>query len=375
MQANSDCRWDTLRRMSKPLRLAVAGLGRMGIIHALHARELAEETGECELVALADTDRARAERAAAEIGSEAAIFGSVPELARAGICDAVIAVTPTHSHREHATVLIGQGLRVLMEKPLTGTLEGDSEFSAELDRQHPDALMLAFQRRFDAPLRYGKELLDSGAIGRVFKVYSALEDSSPAPAGYASGGILPDMAVHNVDEILWLLGEVPVASLAIGARLFSHRLTTAKEDFDDAQLLVWFESGALAQIQVSRNHVSGYRVETILFGETGQIHIGRFEQQPQTVIVEAYGKRGSTEPIAHRKFAMRRYGKPLPEFVDRFGEAYKTEVAEFVQACRAGRPFPTSHRDGLRAQHVISAGMGAVTGLEHAIRLPKAATS
>ena len=59
----------------------------------------------------------------------------------------------------------------MLEKPLTGTLEADRAFAAKLDRDHPDALMLASQRRFDEPLQYAKELLESGAIGRVFKIF------------------------------------------------------------------------------------------------------------------------------------------------------------------------------------------------------------
>jgi myo-inositol 2-dehydrogenase/D-chiro-inositol 1-dehydrogenase len=253
-----------------------------------------------------------------------------------------------------------------MEKPLTGTLEGDREFVAELDRAYPHAVMLAFQRRFDAALQYARELLSSGIIGRVFKIYSALEDSNPAPNGYKSGGILPDMSVHNVDEILWLTGAMPRAALAMGSRIYTHRLTTCEEDFDDALLYLWFDGEMVAQVQVSRNHVSGYRVETIIFGEEGQIHVGRFDQRPFEIIVEAYGRRGSAQPLAHRTFRMRDYGRPLPEFVDRFGPAYKAEVAAFVDCCRAGTPFPTSHRDGLRAQEVISAGMRAVITPEHA---------
>jgi predicted dehydrogenase len=57
---------------------------------------------------------------------------------------------------------------------------------------------------------------------------------------------------------------------------------------------------------------------------------------------------------------MRDYGRPLPEFIDRFGPAYKAEVATFIECCRTGQPFPTSHRDGLRAQEVVSAGMRSV---------------
>ena len=80
--------------------------------------------------------------------------------------------------------------------------------------------MLGFQRRFDAPICYAKQLIDQGAIGRIFKIYSSLEDSGPAPDGFASPGILPDMAVHNVDEVVWFCGRKPKLALAIGSRIY-----------------------------------------------------------------------------------------------------------------------------------------------------------
>lgn len=357
--------------MPNPLRIAVAGLGRMGALHALHVHEYARDNANCVLTAVADLDAARARSVSAACGFDVPLVTSVEQLAAMRICDAVVLVTPTDSHRADATALIRSGHRVLLEKPLTGSLESDREFSAELDREAPNALMLAFQRRFDPPLQFAKELLSAGAIGRVFKIYSALEDSGPAPDGYRSGGILPDMSVHNVDEILWLTGGTPRSCLALGSRIYSHALTTAEEDFDDALLCIWFEDGMLAQVQVGRNHVSGYRVETVIYGENGQIQIGRFEQKPFDVVVSAFGRRGSAEPIARRSFAMRDYGRPLPEFADRFGPAYKAEVASFVECCVADQPFPTSHRDGLRAQEVISAGMSRVLTAADGARLPE----
>ena len=342
----------------------MVGIGRMGVIHALHAQELARESGSCAIAALVDSNLERAHSFAAQYGLDIPVFGSVQQLAAANVCHASVIVTPTENHREHAATLVAAGHRVLLEKPLTGSLEADREFAAELDHAHPHALMLAFQRRFDAPLQYAKKLVDDGAIGLVFKIYSALEDSNPAPDGYKSGGILPDMSVHNVDEILWLTGRTPRAALVIGSRLYSHRLTTCQEDFDDALLYLWFDGEMVAQVQVTRNHVSGYRVETIIFGEEGQIHVGRFEQKPFDVVVEAYGRRGRSEPIAHRTFSMRNYQRPLPEFIDRFGPAYKGELAVFIECCCSELPFPTTHADGLRAQEVISAGMQAIISPE-----------
>lgn len=370
--ANAQSSWGTLslahfRFMPEPLKVAVAGLGRMGAIHALHVQELARETQACELAALADLDTGRARRIAADIGApDVPIFSSIEELAHAGVCNATVIVTPTENHHAHAALMIEAGHRVLLEKPLTGRIETDREFAAALDQHHPRSLMLAFQRRFDAPLQKAKELIDSGVIGRVFKIYSALEDSNPAPNGYKSGGILPDMSIHNVDEILWLTGRMPHAAAVIGSRIYSHRLTTCQEDFDDALLYLWFKDELAAQVQVSRNHVSGYRNETIVFGEEGQLHVGHFEQKPFEVLVEAYGRRGRQQPIAYQTFTMRDYGRPLAEFVDRFGPAYKAELAAFIECCRTDTRFPSTHRDGLRAQEVISAGMQAVIAREQA---------
>ena len=352
--------------MPEKLKFALAGLGRMGAIHAFHAQELARDTETCELVAVAEPDLERGRRFLAGAQLDLPIFPSVDALAGSGICNAAVVVTPTENHREHATTLISAGYRVMLEKPLTGALDTDRNFAAALDRDCPHALMLGFQRRFDQPLRYAKELMDGGAIGRTFKIFSALEDSNPAPDGYKSGGILPDMSVHNVDEILWLTGRMPTKALAIGSRLYSHALTTSEEDFDDALLCLWFGHDLSAQVQVGRNHVSGYRAETIIFGEEGQIHVGRFDQRLTAITVEAYGRRGRSEPIAFKTFAMREYEGSLPEFVDRFGDAYKAELTAFIECCRSGAPFPTNHWDGLRAQQVISAGMRCIYGAAQA---------
>ena len=78
---------------------------------------------------------------------------------------------------------------------------------------------------------------------------------------------------------------------------------------------------------------------------------------------------GRSEPLAFKTFPMRDHQRPLPEFVDRFGAAYKAELAAFIECCRSGSSFPTTHRDGLRAQEVISAGMQALFNPRHAMEV------
>ena len=210
--------------------------------------------------------------------------------------------------------------------------------------------MLAFQRRYDEALLRARKLLRANAIGRLFKTLSVLEDPEPPPPGYQSPGLLADMAVHNADEILWLGGGTPTAITGVGARLHNQRIPgVVEEDFDDVFVQMWFGGEATAQIQVSRNHVAGYRNETFLYGAEGLIHVGHFDEDP-----------------------LRDYGEPVPVFIRRFGKAYKAEVADFVAKCRAGEPFAVTHRHGLRAMEVVIAGAGAVRGPGQAapIRFP-----
>lgn len=345
--------------IKSPLRVGIAGLGRMGMIHALHIHELSQETDLCRLACLSTVDRPAADQFLAMTGADVPVFDDIEKMANARLCDATVIATNTPLHREHALTMIGSGQRVFLEKPLTGSLAGDRSFANLLESEHPQALMLGFQRRFDAPTLFAKQLIEKGTIGRIFKIYSALEDSGPAPNGFSSPGILADMAVHNVDEVVWLSGLAPKLAMAIGSRIYSHRLTTCDEDFDDALMLLDFEEGLIAQIQVTRNHVAGYRGETVIYGEEGLIRIGCFNQKLLEVTVEAYGRRGAKEPIALQTFQMRRYDQPLPEFIDRYGAAYKEELRIFLECCLSGEPFPVTHADGLRAQEIVAAAMNA----------------
>ena len=214
-------------------------------------------------------------------------------------------------------------------------------------------LMLAFMRRFDGPLTAAKTLLDKGTIGRPFKYVSILEDPIPPPQGYYSPGLLTDMSVHNIDEILWLHGDRPHASAALGSNLYNHTISPVEEDLDDAFLQMWFADQVIGQIQVSRNHVAGYRNETWIYGDEGHIHVGHFQGNPSLVTVNAYEPKGPTQ---QSDFNLRNYGNDVPVFITRFGEAYKAELAYFVSQCLAEKPYSVTHEDGLIAQKIAAAG-------------------
>ncbi|MBQ41571.1 MAG: hypothetical protein CME15_03845 [Gemmatimonadetes bacterium] len=341
------------------LPLVVVGVGRIGLYHARHVQELGRELGLCELVGVVDGYGDTAERVARQLqeGQEKEIraFGSVADLLGAGLAEGgAVVASRSEDHESDARAMVDAGWRVLLEKPLTDSLESAEELAAYLnnDESRSRALMLAFMRRFDAALIHAREML-AERIGRIFKIVSILEDSHPPPEGYQSPGLLTDMAVHNADEIIWLTGRDPVAVTGTGARLYNQKISSVREEIDDAFVQLWLADDAIGQIQVSRNHVAGYRNETSIYGEEGMIRVGHFQEDPLKVQFEAYG-RGVL--IERRSFWLRDYGDGVPVFIQRFGPAYKAEVAHFAEQCRDHGPFCVDQNDGLRAMRVVAAG-------------------
>ncbi|MEE3259927.1 MAG: Gfo/Idh/MocA family oxidoreductase [Candidatus Latescibacterota bacterium] len=358
--------------MADPFRMAVIGVGRIGVFHARHVQELARARGDCVLAAVVDGYGDLAERVATELQLDQetpiGIFKDVEALVAAAVVDGAFIASRTENHYRDARTLIDAGLRVLLEKPLTHSLETARAFAEYLDADdfRRTALMQAFMRRFDAPLLCAKEQLDRGTVGTPFKMVSILEDPLPPPQGYNSSGLLPDMAVHNIDEILWLGGQRPERVAGFGSLLYNQQITDVKEDFDDAFLQLYFPGALVGQVVVSRNHVAGYRNETWVYGTEGVVHVGAFGADPLRVDVEVLGRRG---PIDRRAFTLRDYGAEVPVFIERFGPAYKAELAHYIDQCRSGAPFDVDHGDGLRALEVAVVGSGALRGKEGGVEV------
>jgi predicted dehydrogenase len=365
--------------MPESLRIAVVGVGRIGLFHARHVQAVARRTGMCELVAVVDEHGETADRVAAQLRSEAddggkgvRSFRSVDDFLASGVSEAAVVASRTADHERHGRQLVEGGQRILLEKPLTHSVESAANFARDLNSSdsHQQAVMIGFMRRFDAALIHAKEFLDAGAIGRLFKVVSILEDPVGQPTGYSSSGILSDMAVHNADEVLWLTGKRPTAIEGFGARLHNQHVSDVEEDFDDGFVQLRFAGGdgdLIAQIVVSRNHVAGYRNETLLYGDEGMIHVGRFCTETEQVHFEAVGKGGHI--IESQVFTGRRHTEAVPMFIERFAAAFVAEVEHFVHQCHSGEAFCVDHNDGLRALEVVEAGMRSQRELREGVAI------
>lgn len=316
------------------LRVGVIGLGRMGQIHARHLAELPE----AELVVVGSRRPEVAERVARELGTAWAA-GYEAVLERRDL-DAIVIATATREHVDHVVQAAEAGLAIFCEKPIALSLEDTDRALAAVERAGVP-LMVGFMRRFDPPYARAKQLIEAGVIGRpvLYKgvnrdpQWPAHEDDDPA----VSGGFFVDMGVHDYDLARWLMGSEIVEVHAMGTAMVYPQLAEVG-DVDNGVVNLRFASGAVGNIDVSRNARYGYDIRTEVLGDEGALWIGSVQQTPLLVLTR--------EGVTHDVY---------PWFPERFATAFRNEMAAFVRGVLRGEPLSPSGEDGRRALEVALA--------------------
>jgi predicted dehydrogenase len=211
------------------LKVAVLGAGHMG---RYHAQKLAARS-DCELVAVADPDRARAEAVAAAHGCAAlADYKDV-----FGIADAAVVAVPTERHREVAGACLEAGLHVLVEKPIAVDLEESREL-VRLANEKGVVLHVGHVERCNAAFR--------ALAGRMQRpLFIDAERLSGFKQRGADVDVVLDLMIHDLDLSLALAkGEVSEVS-ACGFRVLTG-------DIDIANARIEFSDGCVASLSASR---------------------------------------------------------------------------------------------------------------------------
>lgn len=228
-------------------RILVVGCGSIGARHA--ANLVALDAAE---VMLCDTDAARL----ATLSSRHSLKGFESlEAALAVEPHAVLVCTPTHTHVPVALAAARARCHLFVEKPLSHALDGVAELRA-LVRRHGLTALVACNMRFHPPVARLQRLIEGGAVGRVLSVHSEFghwlpnwrpeADYRQAYSARAAegGGIVLD-AIHELDYLMWFLGDVS-AVYCVSARVSDLEIDTE----DTAKLVLRFKSGALGSVHL-----------------------------------------------------------------------------------------------------------------------------
>ncbi|MFM0228446.1 Gfo/Idh/MocA family oxidoreductase [Paraburkholderia dipogonis] len=139
-------------------------------------------------------------------------FESIEALVAMQHLDAVYIATPTEMHAQHTCIAVQAGLHVLCEKPMAAHLE-DAQTMVVAAARAQRVLMIGHSRSYDAPIHKMREIIESGALGRVRMVtqlsytdwiYRPRRPDELDPA--RGGGITYRQGAHQFDVIRLLAG-------------------------------------------------------------------------------------------------------------------------------------------------------------------------
>src|SRR6058998_2344277 len=218
-----------MARAEGRLRAGVVGAGHMGQYHMLVYAEL----WDMELVGVVDVDRDRAARVAAHYDTRA----FADHRALIGRVDLVSVAVPTEHHFQVASDFLEAGVSVLVEKPITPTLEEARE-------------LFAVARRTGAVLHVGHVERFNGAVQELKKIVERplLVESrrlGPFAPRVQKDSVVMDLMIHDLDIVLSLVDSPPRRLAAMGTSVNSGVI-------DIANVQVGFESGTIALITASR---------------------------------------------------------------------------------------------------------------------------
>jgi predicted dehydrogenase len=321
------------------VRIGVIGAGALGFHHT---RILRDVPG-AQLVGFHDANVERATKVSDELGVKA-----FPTLE--GLLDAVQAASvavPTPAHHGVAAPALERGLHVLIEKPITATLEEADDLLA-IARRTGAVLQIGHVERFNRAVRAALPYVDAPRF---------IESDRLAPfnARGSDVAVVLDLMIHDIDLVRTFVGGRVASINAVGVPVL-----TPFVDMSNAR--IQFEAGAVANITASR--VSRERMRKLrIFQQTGYLSLdlaagtGEFYRLRRDLDRVAL-VRDAQGPQALESF-VERVALEAPE-----GEPLRLELEAFVSAVAGEAPIAVTGDDGREA---LAVALRIVTDIEQSL--------
>lgn len=297
------------------INIALVGIGRIGLVHATTIKT--KLSGKVNLSLFVDSMSKDLEEKAKEYNVK--YTRSFDECLNDKNIDAIILCTPTSTHTESCIKALKSGKHVFCEKPIATNVSDHIKIINAV-KETNKKLMVGFQRRFDHNMKYIKDRIDNGDIGKL-QMIKLTDYDSPFPNVEflkSSGGIYLDLCIHDFDMISYLTNkqnDEPVEIFTLGSAFLMPELEQFG-DVDTAVVTVKMKSGLIASINTTRFANYGYDQRLEVLGTNGSLSCEN--DTPTNVILQ--NENGVTKD------------KPFYTFLPRYGNAYAEEIYQFAQS-------------------------------------------
>lgn len=252
----------SLRVQLDPLNVAVIGCGSWGYHHARVFKDLSNVN----LLMISDVEPTRARFVAERFNVPWTADPS--NVFKNDQIEAVSICTPTITHSKLAWEALASGLHVLVEKPMTNTIEEAERLIDEASRNCV-FLSVGFVERFNPAVSETIRFIQEGEIGKVLLIHTKRVTRRPPRIGDV--GVVKDLAIHDIDVVTAVLEEVP-------ERVFSTTgcLNHSFEDYSNIHLCYGADRSAF----VEANWLTPKKVRTLVVtGSEGIISVEYISQE------------------------------------------------------------------------------------------------
>lgn len=332
----------------KRVKVGVIGAGRAGMMHIENILTL----NTIELVAVADVLIENVQEILNDAGIEQT-FKDYHELLALPQIEAVFIFTSTDTHEAICLAAAHAKKHIFCEKPLSMTgQEADSLKAMQSVKENDVRMAIGFNRRLDHQFRTIWEKVENGEVGepQIVKITSRDPDLLPHALIQRIGGLIFDFTMHDFDMARYMMHSNVTEVFAKGATLIDPTLSEIN-DIDTLALVLKFENGGFALIDNSRRAVYGYDQRVEVFGSKGMLKA----ENVSNSTVEHYTSKATV------------LDKPLPIFNERYQQAYRQEIIDFVSNLMTGQPFAATPLDVVMAQRVA---MAAITSIQTGEAVP-----
>jgi len=333
--------------MTEKVRVCLVGCGRAGMVHGYNLKSFVPNA---QLVAVVDADPTQAQRAAETLRVQDFFFSLEMALENVKF-EAVVITTPTFTHASLIVTAAEAGKHVFTEKPLCVTLEEADRIEASI-RKSNVKFQIGFMRRFDESYMRAKDLVDQGAIGEPILVKSVGRGPGLPPPWYAdpqkSNGLLAEVNSHDFDALRWFAEREITEVFAYSGNFKCPEYKNLYPNFyDTVTVNLRFENGILGVIDGCCPATYGYDARMEILGTEGLILIG--VRHPYSVVVW------------NRENQLLRDGNP--SWRNLFREAYRAELAHFIECILQDKEPRVGLEDGRKAlEAVLAANLSIRSG-------------
>ena len=226
--------------------LGIIGFGGMA---GNHFKQLSKGNTKVKIKGVWDINPERRD-AAAEKGLVA--YNSETELLSDPDIDIVLISSTNDVHKQIAIDALKAGKHIICEKPVAMSSEEIVEIM-EAAKKYNRVFTVDQNRRTNRDFVLMRRTVESGVIGKPYIFESRVEGSRGVPAGWRTekakgGGMMLDWGVHLIDQMMYMIDEKVT-------NVFCKLYSVHYPDVDDnVRLVMTFESGVTAQIEVSTNN-------------------------------------------------------------------------------------------------------------------------